>query len=74
MLGLLDGNLELRDSHAERARAAFPIHEMRGNILLHSRLKKVTVAFIGHPACTGEMAVMHNLRALGLFVGIESED
>ena len=47
---------------------------MRGNILVHARLKKVTVAFLGHPACTSEMAVMHNLRALGLFVGIEAED
>src|SRR3546814_3748925 len=47
---------------------------MRGNNLLHSRLKKMTVAFLGHPACTSEMAVMHNLRALGLFVGIEAED
>ena len=74
MLGLLDGNLEWRDSRAGLARAPFPIHELRGNILLHARLKKVTVAFLGHPACTSEMAVMHNLRALGLFVGIEAED
>jgi hypothetical protein len=74
MLGLLDGNLEWRDSRAGLARAPFPIHELRGNILLHARLKKVTVAFLGHPACTSEMAVMHNLRALGLFLGIESED
>ena len=74
MLGLLDGNLEWRDSPAGLARAPFPIHELRGNILLHSRLKEMPIAFLGHPACTSEMAVMHNLRALGLFVGIEAED
>ena len=56
------------------ARSPFPILEIRGNILVHARLKKVTVAFLGHPACTGEMAVMHNPRPLGLFLGIESED
>ena len=47
---------------------------MRDNILLHSRLKEMPIAFLGHPACTSEMAVMHNLRAFGLFVGIEAED
>lgn len=74
MLGSLEGNLEWRDSRAEHARSPFPIHEMRDNILLHSRLKEMPIAFLGHPACTSEMAVMHNLSAFGLFVGIEAED
>ena len=74
MLGLIDGNLEWRDTRAGLARSPFPILEIRSKILLQARFKKVTVSFFGHPMCTSEMAVMHDSRALRFFVGIEAED